>query len=91
MYQKTVIVVSDSSLHARPASEFVRLASTFRSELFVELPGKKINAKSIIGVLSAGIGNGVEVVITGEGIDSKEAVERLCRFLSEELQEMDRY
>lgn len=89
MYQKSTIVVCRGGLGSEAATEFVQLASRFCSELFIEISGKKINAKSIIGIVSAGISDRANILISGNGSDSTKAVETLCKFVSEELRYLD--
>lgn len=77
MYSKEVTITNKTGLHARPASEFVKQASKFKSNITLECKGKKVNAKSIINVLSVGIAAGSQILINAEGEDEKEAVEAL--------------
>jgi phosphocarrier protein len=77
MTYKEITVTNKTGLHARPASEFVKKASSFKSNITLSCKGKDINAKSIIGILSAGISMGTAIKISAEGPDEKEAVEGL--------------
>lgn len=87
MRKKELIVQNKTGLHARPASEFVKKASTFQSGIFIEFGEKNINAKSIVGILSAGIGYGSKIILAAEGDDEEEAVEVLSKLISEEMDE----
>ncbi len=78
MVKKEVSVQNKTGLHARPASEFVKKASTFKSSIFIEFKDRSINAKSIVGILSAGIGYGSKLVLTAEGEDEEEALRVLA-------------
>ena len=78
MVKKEVSVQNKTGLHARPASEFVKKASTFKSSIFIEFKDWSINAKSIVGILSAGIGYGSKLVLTAEGEDEEEALRVLA-------------
>ena len=78
MVKKEVTVQNKTGLHARPASEFVKKASTFKSSIFIEFKDRSINAKSIVGILSAGIGYGSKLVLTAEGEDEEEALRVLA-------------
>ena len=78
MVKKEVSVQNKTGLHARPASEFVKKASTFNSSIFIEFKDRSINAKSIVGILSAGIGDGSKLVLTAEGEDEEEALRVLA-------------
>lgn len=80
MYQKEITIKNESGLHARPASEFVNLAGTFRSRIELQRAGEEevCNAKSIIMLLSLGLAQGERAILTACGEDEKEAVEALA-------------
>ena len=67
-------VVADTGIHARPATLLVQTASKFNSDINLEYKGKSVNLKSIMGVMSLGVGQGADVVITAEGADEAEAI-----------------
>lgn len=77
MLNKEIVVKNKTGLHARPASEFVKEASKFKSAISIEFNGKTVNAKSIIHVLSAGISAGSSIILSADGEDERQAVERL--------------
>ena len=85
MYTKEIYIQNRTGLHARPASDFVRLASSFRSK--VELnrldDEDKYNAKSIVMLLALGLEQGEHAILSAEGADEQEAVEALSKLLSE--------
>ncbi len=83
----TVTVSNQTGLHARPASLFVQKAARFKSDIDVLLNEKRINAKSIMGILSAGIGQGVEIIIEAEGEDAEDAVDALVALVNEKFGE----
>lgn len=87
MYYKSVTVVNKTGLHARPASDFVKEASKFKSSVQIEFKGKTINAKSILHVLSAGMASGSEIVIKAEGEDEQLAVDQLVDLIENKLKE----
>ena len=80
MYKRTATIVNESGLHARPASDFVQTASRFAADITIRRVGKEeaANAKSIIFLLSLGIGRGTEVEIAANGPDEQEAVDTLA-------------
>ncbi|OON99357.1 MAG: PTS sugar transporter subunit IIA [Epulopiscium sp. Nele67-Bin004] len=82
MVKETVVLQFKNGLEARPAALFVQLASKYQSEIFIEVLDKKVNAKSIMGMMSLGTikGESIELVVDGE--DEKEATEALVQFLS---------
>lgn len=77
MVSQAITVQNKSGLHARPASDFVRAASRYKSSVFVDYKGNQINAKSIIGILAAAIIPGSEIVIEVNGPDENEALSEL--------------
>jgi phosphocarrier protein HPr len=80
VYSKCVIMRNPSGLHARPASEFVAKAKGFQSKISVRRPGDDSflgNAKSIIIMLSMGVGQGDSIEILADGPDEQQAVESL--------------
>lgn len=84
MAEKTVQVQLKSGLQARPAALFVQEANRFNAEIFLEKDNKKINAKSIMGIMSIALSNGEEVTISAEGRDSEEAVETMASLVERE-------
>jgi catabolite repression HPr-like protein len=84
MSKRPVVVKLRTGLHARPAALFVQEANKFSSEVFVEKDEKKVNAKSIMGIMSLAISSGTEVVISAEGADSEQAVNALAVLVGKE-------
>jgi phosphocarrier protein len=74
-------------LHARPAAEFVKLASRFDAEIHVSKEGLSVNGKSIMGVLMLAAERGSELLVRGEGPDATEAVEVLLAFVEQGFKE----
>lgn len=74
MEKKEFHVVAETGIHARPATLLVQTASKFSSDLSLEYKGKSVNLKSIMGVMSLGVGQGADVTITAEGADEAEAI-----------------
>ena len=77
MYSRDVTVNNQVGLHARPATFFIQRANTFESSVWVEKEERKVNAKSLLGVLSLGIVQGTSITIIANGPDEKEAVDGL--------------
>ena len=77
MYIRTVTVNNQVGLHARPATFFIQKANEFRSSIWIEKDERRINAKSLLGVLSLGIIKGMSMDIAADGPDEQEAVEAL--------------
>ncbi|WP_425449885.1 HPr family phosphocarrier protein [Dethiothermospora halolimnae] len=87
MEKKNVIIKNKIGLHARPAALFVQTASKFLSEIYLQMGDKKINAKSIMGIMALGVSEGDEVTIITEGDDEKRAIEELVDLLENKLSE----
>ena len=68
-------------LYGKIATSFVAIANRYKSEIFVECGNKKVNAKSLLGVLSLSITKGCELSISADGADKKEAVDSLVSFI----------
>ena len=77
MFVKDVTVENQVGLHARPATFFIQKANEFKSSIWVEKQERRVNAKSLLGVLSLGIMGGTVIRIIADGSDEKEAVEGL--------------
>ena len=77
MFAKTVTVQNQVGLHARPATFFIQKANEFKSSIWVEKDERRVNAKSLLGVLSLGIMGGTEINIIAGGPDEEQAVNEL--------------
>ncbi|PLT28935.1 phosphocarrier protein HPr [Peribacillus deserti] len=84
MAEKSFTVTADTGIHARPATLLVQAAGKFDSEINLEYKGRKVNLKSIMGVMSLGIGQGAEIKITAEGSDEQDALNTLEETLKRE-------
>lgn len=78
-----MVVELVSGLQARPAAEFVQRANNFSSELFIEKGEKRVNAKSIMGLMSLAIASGDEIKLIADGTDDQVALSDLVSFVSE--------
>ena len=77
MCVKDVVIQNQLSLHARPATFFIQKANEYKSSIWVEKDERKVNAKSLLGVLSLGIMGGTDIRIIADGSDEEAAVEGL--------------
>ncbi len=84
MENKNFKIVSETGIHARPATMLVQTASKYESEITLEYDGKSVNLKSIMGVMSLGAGQGAEVTITADGPDESEAITAIEETLTKE-------
>ena len=85
MVEKQVEVRLKTGLQARPAAIFVQEATQFSSEVYLEKDGKKVNAKSIMGLMSLAISSGTIITLSAEGKDEQKAVEYLTAFVEKEM------
>ncbi|MBE5876051.1 MAG: HPr family phosphocarrier protein [Lachnospiraceae bacterium] len=82
MIQKSMTIHLDNGLEARPVAVFVQVASQYESSVFVEVEDKKVNAKSIMGMMSLGLDNGEELTVVADGSDEADAIAHIERFLN---------
>ena len=75
--KRDVLVQNQVGLHARPATFFIQKANEFKSSIWVEKDERRVNAKSLLGVLSLGIVGGTSIDIIADGSDEQEAVDSL--------------
>jgi len=87
MIRKRFVIQNKIGLHARPAVLFVQTANKFKSNITVEKDGSKINAKSILGVLSLGVEKGAHIVIETKGKDEKKAMYEFKRLVEDKFGE----
>ena len=81
MVNKSIVINNQVGLHARPATFFIQKANEFKSSIWVEKDDRRVNAKSLLGVLSLGITKGTLVSISADGVDEQEAVEALSELV----------
>lgn len=77
MVSRTIVVENQVGLHARPATFFIQKSNEFKSSIWIEKEGRKVNAKSLLGVLSLGITKGTQIEIIADGDDEEAAVTAL--------------
>lgn len=79
--EQQVVLKNGTGFHARPASMFVGEATKYKSDVFVAYNGKRVNAKSILGLLTLGVGKGQTVTIITEGPDEEDASKSLVKMV----------
>ena len=84
MVKKTVTIQSENGLEARAIAMLVQKASQFSSRVHIEVGTKKINAKSIMGMMSLSVGSGDEVTVVTDGNDEVVALEEIAKYLEEQ-------
>lgn len=82
MIKKPITIQIASGLEARPVALLVQVASQYESKIYVENGDKKVNAKSIMGMMTLGLNAGESVVVTAEGSDEQAAIENIEKYLS---------
>lgn len=80
-------VLNRAGIHARPATRIVELANNFQSQLFIEKDNNRINAKSIMGILTLGAAYKTKVLISAEGPDEKEAIRSMADLFERRFEE----
>jgi len=87
VYIKTAVINNEVGLHARPATFFIQKANEFKSSIWVEKDHRRVNAKSLLGILSMGITQGTEITIVAEGPDEVVAADSLAELISSNFSE----
>ena len=90
MFVKDVMVQNQVGLHARPATFFIQKANEFKSSIWIEKEEKRVNAKSLLGILSLGIVGGTQIRIIADGADEQEAVTALTELVDSGFAEESR-
>ncbi len=85
--EKEIPIVNRLGLHARPAAMFVRIASRYRSEVWVSKEGEEVNGKSIMGLMMLAAGQGSKLRIRCEGVDAEKAMEELEALINAKFNE----
>ncbi|KXB58585.1 phosphocarrier protein HPr [Gemelliphila asaccharolytica] len=84
MIKKEYKIINETGIHARPATILVQVASRYESVIELEFKNKKINLKSIMGVMSLGISQGSTITITADGTDENDAIRNIENTLKTE-------
>ena len=87
MVSTSVTIQNSVGLHARPATFFVQKANSYKCSIWVEKEDCRVNAKSLLGILSLGIAKGVTVTLIADGADEAIAVEGLVNLINNEISE----
>ena len=87
MYTQEITVNNEVGLHARPATFFIQKANEFKSGIWVEKEDRRVNAKSLLGVLSLGIVKGTKITLIADGSDEEDAVKALVELVEDNFGE----
>jgi phosphocarrier protein len=82
MISRDVTIQNNVGLHARPATFFIQKANSYKASIWVEKDDRRVNAKSLLGVLSLGIVKGMTVTLIADGTDEAEALEGLAELIA---------
>jgi phosphocarrier protein len=87
MYVKQATIMKQVGLHARPATFLIQKANEFKSSIWIEKDERRVNAKSLLGVLSLGVAKDTTISIIADGADETEAVDTLCELINSDFAE----
>ena len=87
MIKKPITIQIADGLEARPTAVLVQVASQYDSRIYVEIGDKKVNAKSIMGMMTLGLSAGESVLVSAEGTDEVDAIENIEKYLSSNNQQ----
>lgn len=88
MVTRDVTIKNSVGLHARPATFFIQKSNSFKSSIWVEREDRRVNAKSLLGVLSLGIVKGMEITLVADGPDEEAALDALTELIDNELDDL---
>lgn len=87
MITKEAVINNQVGLHTRPATFFIQKANEFKSSIWIEKDERRVNAKSLLGVLSLGIVKGTTVTLVADGADEQEAIDTLTALINSDFSE----
>ena len=87
MYESRATVMKQVGLHARPATFLIQKANEFKCSIWIEKDERRVNAKSLLGVLSLGVAKDTTINIIADGPDEVEAVDTLCALINSDFAE----
>ena len=82
MIKKSITIQIPSGLEARPVALLVQVASQYVSQIHVEVEGKRVNAKSIMGMMTLGLESGEQITVEANGVDEEVAVQEIEKYLT---------
>ena len=87
MVKKDFTILNKLGIHARPAAQFVKIATRFQAEVYVEKDGEEVDGKSIMGLMMLAAGNGSVISVTADGPDEAAAIEALGDLIGRRFEE----
>ena len=88
MISRDIVISNASGLHARPATFFIQKANSYKSSIWIEKEDRKVNAKSLLGVLSLGIAKGMTITLIADGPDENAAISGLVELIDSGFSEI---
>jgi phosphocarrier protein len=88
MISRDVVITNSSGLHARPATFFIQKANAYKCSIWIEKEDRRVNAKSLLGVLSLGIAKGMTVTLVADGSDEESAIAGLVALIDSDFSEV---
>lgn len=88
MISETVVIQNRVGLHSRPATSFIQKANEYRCSVWIEKNERRVNAKSLLGVLSLGVLQGTEISIIADGPDEKDAIDAMVSLVNSDFSEI---
>ena len=89
MARADVEIINKLGLHARASAKLTQLAGAFKSEVWLSRSGRRVNAKSIMGVMMLAAGKGASVTIEAEGVDAEAALAALLKLIADKFEEVE--
>ena len=81
MISRNVVITNSSGLHARPATFFIQKANAYKCSVWIEKEDRRVNAKSLLGVISLGVKKDMKIILIAEGTDEQEAIDKLAEMI----------
>ena len=88
MISETVVIQNKVGLHSRPATSFIQKANEYKCSVWIEKNERRVNAKSLLGVLSLGVLQGTEISIIADGPDEKDAIDAMVSLVNSDFSEI---
>ena len=88
MISETVVIQNKVGLHSRPATSFIQKANEYRCSVWIEKNERRVNAKSLLGVLSLGVLQGTEISIITDGPDERDAIDAMVSLINSDFSDI---
>ena len=88
MISETVVIQNRVGLHSRPATSFIQKANEYKCSVWIEKSERRVNAKSLLGVLSLGVLQGTEISIIADGPDERDAIDAMVSLVNSDFSDI---